>query len=121
MSALDAAFIEEQRKRLEQLRKDIVGEGDVAGSDEQSWQAAAGNEPQDTGDDGERLAQQDRDEALLAHSEGRIPAIDRALAKIADGTYGFSDGSGEEIPRARLEAVPESVYTVDEMEARERR
>ena len=119
MSTLDAAFIEQQRLRLEQLRKDIVGEGNAAGSDEQAWQSAAGNEPQDTGDDGERLAQFDRDEALLSHNEGRIPAIDRALAKISEGTYGLSDDSGEDIPRARLEAVPESAYTIEEMEIRE--
>jgi len=117
MSQLDATFIESQRQRLEALRARIIATGDAAGTDEKQWQDAAGNEPQDFGDDGERLAQQDRDEALLAHGEARLPAITRALAKIAEGTYGISDGNGEPIPRARLEAVPESTLTVEEQSA----
>ena len=40
--------------------------------------------------------------------------IERALAKIEDGTYGFSDSSGKPIPRARLEAMPEAINTADE-------
>src|SRR5271170_7983342 len=35
-----------------------------------------------------------------------LKQIDRALEKIEDGTYGICDITGEEIPLARLEAVP---------------
>ena len=38
--------------------------------------------------------------------------IDRALEKIEDQTYGICDISGEEIPIARLEAVPYATMTV---------
>lgn len=38
--------------------------------------------------------------------------IDRALEKINDGTYGVCDVSGEDIPIARLEAVPYATMTV---------
>jgi DnaK suppressor protein len=44
--------------------------------------------------------------------------IERALEKIKDGTYGVSDASGRPIPRDRLEAMPEAIYTVDEEAAR---
>ncbi|HEY4089951.1 MAG TPA: TraR/DksA family transcriptional regulator [Luteibacter sp.] len=117
---LDPAFIARQKERLLELRRQLIAVGNAAGRDEQAWQGAAGGEPQDEGDDGDRLAQQANDEAVLAHSEGRLPAIDRALEKIAEGTYGLSDESDEPIPRARLEAVPETIYTIDESEARER-
>lgn len=117
---LDAAFIAHQKERLVALRRQLVSVGNAAGSDEQAWQASAGGEPQDEGDDGNRFAQQENDEAVLAHSEGRLETIDRALEKIAEGTYGLSDESDEPIPRARLEAVPESIYTVEESEVRER-
>ncbi|QWT21391.1 TraR/DksA family transcriptional regulator [Bacillus sp. NP157] len=118
---LDPTFLQKQKQRLLDLRDQLVAVGNAAGRDEQAWQAAAGNEPQDEGDDGERFAQQENDEAVLAHSEGRLAAIDRALEKLAEGTYGLSDESGEPIPRARLEAVPESALTVDELEAEEKR
>lgn len=45
--------------------------------------------------------------------------IERALEKIEEGTYGICDISGEEIPRARLDAVPYAIMTVkaqDQME-----
>jgi RNA polymerase-binding transcription factor len=45
---------------------------------------------------------------LTASMEG----IDRALAKLADGSYGTCDVCGEPIPAARLEARPESVACV---------
>src|SRR5258708_9490488 len=42
--------------------------------------------------------------------------IERALEKIADGTYGICDISGEEIPIKRLEAVPYATMTVKAQE-----
>lgn len=38
--------------------------------------------------------------------------IERALEKINDGTYGICDITGEEIPLARLEAIPYATMTV---------
>ncbi len=42
--------------------------------------------------------------------------IDRALEKVEDNTYGICDITGEEIPRARLEAVPYATMTVKAQE-----
>lgn len=119
-TTLDDAFLARQKQRLLDLRRQLVAVGDAAGDDEQALQAAAGGEPQDAGDDGERFAQQENDEAVLGHNERRLAAVDRALEKIGEGTYGISDGNGEAIPRERLEAVPESCYTVEEAADRER-
>jgi DnaK suppressor protein len=41
-----------------------------------------------------------------------LERIDRALEKVAEGTYGTCDGCGEEIPAPRLEAQPESAVCV---------
>ncbi|MFA5250132.1 MAG: TraR/DksA family transcriptional regulator [Parachlamydiales bacterium] len=49
-----------------------------------------------------------------------LKQIDRALEKIADGTYGVCDISGEEIARARLEAIPYAVMTVKSQEMMEK-
>jgi RNA polymerase-binding protein DksA len=40
--------------------------------------------------------------------EDRVRAIDRALGKIASGTYGRCDSCGAPISRERLAAVPEA-------------
>ncbi len=50
----------------------------------------------------ERVAQADALSAKLAD-------VDRALAKIEDGTYGFCDRCGAPIPEDRLEARPWAV------------
>ena len=41
-----------------------------------------------------------------------LERIDRALEKVAEGTYGTCDVCGKEIPPARLEAQPESAVCV---------
>ena len=45
--------------------------------------------------------------------EAMLRDIERALAKIEDGTYGICDRCGRLIPEARLEARPWSVLCVD--------
>ncbi len=43
---------------------------------------------------------------LDAESDVELTAIDRALARIDDGTYGVCDGCGKRIPLARLRVRP---------------
>jgi DnaK suppressor protein len=117
---LDENFIARQRERLLELRAQLIAGGDAAGAEEDTLQMAAGDEPQDAVDDGNRLEQQANNEALLAHDLERIAAIDRALEKMRQHTYGLSDGNGEPIGRAHLEAVPEAIFTVDELNAKAR-
>ena len=45
----------------------------------------------------------------LETAEGRV---ERALAKLAEGTYGICDSCGQSIPVKRLDAFPESVLCV---------
>ena len=47
---------------------------------------------------------------------GLLRQIDRALAKIEDGTYGLCDITNEEIPMKRLEAIPYATMTVKAQE-----
>lgn len=46
--------------------------------------------------------------------------IERALEKIEEKTYGICDISGEEIPKARLEAIPYATMTVKAQEKLEK-
>ena len=43
-----------------------------------------------------------------------LAAVERAEARLADGTYGLSIESGEPIPDERLEAVPTAERTAEE-------
>jgi DnaK suppressor protein len=42
-----------------------------------------------------------------------LAEVERALEKLADGTYGTCDVCGREIPAARLEAMPAKVTCVE--------
>lgn len=39
--------------------------------------------------------------------------VDDALNRIEEGTYGFCEGTGKPIPKARLEAIPWARYCVE--------
>lgn len=43
---------------------------------------------------------------------GSLREVDRALAKLADGTYGTCDGCGQPIPPERLDARPATPWCV---------
>ncbi|MDH3730100.1 MAG: TraR/DksA C4-type zinc finger protein [Acidimicrobiia bacterium] len=42
-----------------------------------------------------------------------LAEVDRALEKLADGTYGSCDSCGERIATARMEAMPSKVICVE--------
>jgi DnaK suppressor protein len=60
------------------------------------------------------LAQQGVDDAAAAGLRNRLAKLDRALQRVADGTYGRSIRSGVPIPDERLEADPAAELTVQE-------
>ena len=67
-------------------------------------------------DSGDRAIERENDEALDELDQvGRreLEAIEHALARIADGTYGTCTGCGDAIPIARLEASPSSETCID--------
>jgi DnaK suppressor protein len=79
------------------------------------------DQPHEYEDDAQRLTTVELQGNLAAVDDERLIAIERALKKIDEGTYGLSDASGTPIPKERLEASPEALYTVEEQEARDQR
>ena len=57
----------------------------------------------------------------VAHDRNRLALIERALQKMAAGTYGICEISEEPIGYARLNAVPWARFTAAEQEQMERR
>jgi len=75
------------------------------------------DEQVDPGDrDSEDLYQDEFDEGHRQELTHDLAALERAEARLANGTYGQSVESGAQIPDGRLEAVPTAERTVEEEE-----
>lgn len=60
------------------------------------------------------LAQEGVDDAVADGLRNRLAALERALHRVEDGSYGRSVRSGAAIPDERLEADPAAELTVQE-------
>lgn len=116
---LDKEFIEQQRDRLldrkaglERMQRDAQ---EVSRERSQEYQDAQA----DSGDESQYLFEREVDATLGQQFGQELKDVSRALEKIEEGTYGLSDRSGEPIPRGRLEAIPEALYTIEEQQRRE--
>ena len=72
-------------------------------------------------DSGERAAQAEDDEALEAQAAliaGEIASVQRALDRLAGGSYGTCVACGADIAPGRLEARPEAALCIACAEAR---
>jgi DnaK suppressor protein len=118
-SALDAAFIEGQRQSLLRLRATLIASTKATEADAADVQGQRAGTVGESEDDAQGLDALERDDNLVGRDLERLERIERALRKIEEGTYGLSDESGAAIPRNRLEAVPDALYTVSEERARE--
>jgi DnaK suppressor protein len=91
---------------------------EVAGQDDRV--AEVESEAEDYEDAALALTEEGEDDALAESLRDRLDAIDRALHRLDDGTYGKSIRSGEPIPDERLEADPAAELTIEEARAAER-
>lgn len=64
-------------------------------------------------DPGARLSAREVSETLSGLQAAQLEQIDRALARIEDGTYGICEGCGQAIPVARLEVMPSATSCVE--------
>jgi DnaK suppressor protein len=118
---LDKEFVEKQRERLENLRAELVGTVRGLEDDQLSQSEDEGDFTEhDAGDMSQSLYDREVDATLEQNIENRLQYVERALQKIEEGTYGICDDTGEPIPRGRLEAMPEAIYTVEAQQRRER-
>ncbi len=59
------------------------------------------------------LQQQAMAQANRAQHQQRLRNVQLALTAIEEQSYGFCEECGEDIPIARLEASPESIYCIN--------
>jgi DnaK suppressor protein len=118
---LDKEFVEKQRERLEELRAELVRIVEGLEEDQQDRGESEGDMTEnDSGDMSQSLFTREMDATVEQTMEKRLESVDRALQKVEEGTYGVCDDTGEPIPRGRLEAMPEAIYTVEAQQRRER-
>ncbi|MGC2485864.1 MAG: hypothetical protein WA359_06450 [Acidimicrobiales bacterium] len=101
------------RARLNQEKQQLqslLASTDEAGEEERE----SSGEPGDMTDPQVALTGEAEDDAVAGGLRLRLASVERALARLDDGTYGRSVLSGVEIPDARLEADPAADLTADE-------
>ncbi len=103
--------LKEFRQRLEELKLQLTSSLKEVSKDVK------------TGDESKGYSQHQADEGtddfgrtisleVTSKEAGIIRQINRCLEKLEEGTYGICDVTHEEIPRARLEAIPYATMTV---------
>lgn len=118
---LDDKFIAQQKERLESIRADLEQMRDGLEEDQQN--RAEGEDDyseHDSGDLSQSIFSREMDATIEGQVDRRLEDVERALQKIEEGSYGICDDTGEEIPKGRLEAVPEAIRTVEAQERFER-
>jgi DnaK suppressor protein len=113
-SALETTFLNRQKGRLLALQTQLASATQSDELEEGGVQDQSMGEAHEAEDDAQKLSLLETEGALISRNIQRLPLIQRALQKIQDGTYGFSDLSGRPIPRDRLEIMPEATLTADE-------
>ncbi len=117
---INAAYLEAKRAQLLKLRAELQHLANEGEAEESRIRAAAPYEAREYEDDAEELDFWERERRLVNRSIERLKLVERALAKIDNGTYGFSDLSGERIPDERLELIPDAIITLREEQIAER-
>jgi DnaK suppressor protein len=113
---LDDKFLAEARELLMTERASHVRQADAL--KEEADTLAAEMEPgesefgEEGGEGGNLSVERELDLVLSAQAKAAVDEIDRALAKIAHGTYGICEKCGKEIPRARLKIIPHAPLCV---------
>jgi RNA polymerase-binding protein DksA len=99
----ERARLEEEREQIRSRSGAVDGalpEGDEGGDE-------------DTADLASAMMDKEMDLSVEDEIEDLLAAVDHALQKIEDGTYGICDMSGEAIPTSRLELIPWAALTVE--------
>jgi len=116
---LDEEFITRQRARLEGIRRMLLRDRAGIQEEERQWDEDGHYAPRDVEDVRAHILAEDLDSVIDQQLMRRLGSVERALEKVVEGTYGFCDATGERIPKGRLEAVPEAVYTIEAKRALE--
>jgi RNA polymerase-binding protein DksA len=122
MSTLDTDRFREalldERKRVEAAIQNLHDENPGTLSEDSGEESAYDNHLADTATE---TYDRELDYTLEENSEHVLAAIDAALKRIEDGTYGTCTNCGKQIAEERLEALPWATLCIDCQRDREHR
>jgi RNA polymerase-binding transcription factor len=123
-SALSKKEIGELRARLVEERRDLKGQFDELEqstfSTNQSDLTGEMGFDEEYADAGTATFERERDLSLVNNLHDLMERIDKALAKIDEGTYGRCDRCGKPIEKLRLKALPYANLCIKDKQAEER-
>jgi DnaK suppressor protein len=123
-SPLTKKELDELRERLVEERHDLQNQ-----STELEESTFSGNQSEMTGeagfdeeyaDAGTATFERERDLSLVNNARDLMERIDKALAKMDEGTYGLCDRCGKPIEKLRLKALPYANLCIKDKQAEER-
>ena len=88
-------------------------EADREQLDEQLIELDGGAFDENFVDSGQVAAEQGEAHALASSLKDQLDAVEQALVKLDEGTYGLCERCRQPIPAARLEAVPASRFCIE--------
>jgi len=97
------------------VRGDLIAERDHLAAQINALEpGSSGSQVDDNfADSGQVAAEQGENQALAAQLRNELEEVERALAKLDDGTYGRCETCGEPIGAARLEAMPAARFCIE--------
>ena len=99
------AQLEAERNRLNQDLQSRLGQGAV-----EAHEGSPFGEREETATESFQLESR---LAAARHIIEQLAEVQRALEKLARGTYGLCDSCGKPIPLARLEAIPQAILCLE--------
>ena len=108
----------EERKRVEAAIQNLHDENPGTLAEDAGEETAYDNHLADTATE---TYDRELDYTLEENSEHVLAAIDAALKRIDEGTYGICTNCGKQIAEERLEALPWATLCIDCQRDRERR
>ena len=109
-------------KELEEQARELSGEIDTAEVASESLKRDQSSEGSgDEADAGTKTFEREHEMSLANNSRDLLVQVERALGRLAAGTYGRCENCGTPIPKARLQAFPRATLCVTCKQREERR
>jgi RNA polymerase-binding transcription factor DksA len=104
--------LDDERERLARVRSTLENEH-LHDEPEEDSSAELSHLVQHPADAASDAFEREKEFSILEQVEAELHDVDRALARLADGTYGTCEACGGTIDDERLAAVPAARFCVD--------
>ena len=102
--------LDAERKKLQDLVEGLRTETSQVETEQVGELSSYDQHPADLGSE---TFEREKDLSILEGLETELAEVEAALRRLAEGTYGIDEVTGERIDPERLEAIPEARTNVD--------